>query len=285
MFGVHKGHYIPLMNARRQEIVRSSDAFFAENPVFSLDQFAARLQLTPRQAQERAKHHLKRGRLRALEKGLYAVVPVTRRASRFRVDRFLVAAAARPDAIFSHHSALELLGVAHSEWNVTTVFTARRRRKLALGRVEIRFLSHPTALVRRRLENVATRRVERQGRLVRVTSPERTLVEGFRHPSLVGGLSELVDSAAGLGVLDLELLDEVLRAYAQRSLWASVGWFLERFRETFFVPPKYLARLEARKPRSPQYLPRGLESGSFVSRWNLVLPTNVVGEREPDELE
>ena len=185
----------------------------------------------------------------------------------------------------SINGALDLLGVAHSDWNVATVFTARRRRKLALGRLEIRFLSHPTVLVRKRLEELATRRVERQGSLLRVTSPERTLVEGFRQPSLVGGLSELIDSAAGFGVLDLELLDRVLLAYGQRSLWASVGWFLERFRETFFVPARYLSRLEERKPRSPQYLPRGLDSGSYVSRWNLVLPTNVVGEREPNELE
>lgn len=86
-------------------------------------------------------------------------------------------------------------------------------------------------------------------------------------------------------MLDLELLDQVLLAYAQRSLWASVGWFLERFRETFFVPAHYLTQLEERKPRSPQYLPRALDSGSYVSRWNLVLPKNVVGEREPNELE
>jgi len=64
-----------------------------------------------------------------------------------------------------------------------------------------------------------------------------------------------------------------------------VGWFLERFRQTFFVPAYYLDRLEARKPRSPQYLPRRLRSGTLVPRWNLVLPANVVGEREPDELE
>lgn len=140
-------------------------------------------------------------------------------------------------------------------------------------------------LADRQLEKLATRQVERRGKLLLVTGPERTLVEGFRRPREVGGLSELVESAAGFGVLDLNLLDDVLAAFDQRSLWAAVGWFLERFRDTFFVPAEYLDRLEARRPRSPQYLPRGLRSGTFLPKWNLVLPSNVVSEREPDELE
>lgn len=273
------------MSAKRQVRRGSSDSFFAQTPIFTLDEFATSLDLTPTQALERVKYHLKRGRLRTLERGLYAVVPLGSRPRDFHPDRFLVAAATRPDAIFSHHAALELLGVAHSDWSVCTVFTERRRRKLDLGTAEIRFLAHPTVLISKHLEKVVTRHVERQGKLLVVTGPERTLVEGFRQPHQVGGVSELVESAAGFGVLDLDLLDQVLVAYDQRSLWASVGWFLERFRQTFFVPADYLDRLEARKPRSPQYLPRGLRSGTFVPRWNLVLPANVVGEREPDELE
>jgi predicted transcriptional regulator of viral defense system len=273
------------MSTNRQVRRRDSEAFFVRTPVFTLHEFAAALELTLAQARERAKYHLTRGRLRNLERGLYAVVPPGRQPREFEPDRFLVAAAARPDSIFSHHAALELLGVAHSDWNVCTVFTARRRREIVLGTARIRFLSHPTVLARKHREKLATRQLERQGKELLVTGPERTLVEGFRQPREIGGLSELVDSAAGFGVLDLDLLERVLAAYRQRSLSASVGWFLERFRETFFVPEDYLDRLRANRPRSPQYIPRTLRSGVFVSRWNLVLPANVVGRREPDELE
>ena len=273
------------MGTNRQVKRRNSDSFFAQTPVFTLGEFAGILNLTPAQAKERAKYHLKVGRLRALERGLYAVVPAGRRSAEFLPDRFLVAAAARPDAIFSHHAALELLGAAHSDWNACTVFTSRRRRRLVLGSTEIRFLANPTALVRTHLENLAVRSIAREGRALLATGPERTLVEGLRQPRDVGGLAELVESASGFGVLDLDLLERVLTAYAQRSLWAATGWFLERLRETFFVSDDYLCRLEAHKPRSTQYVPRGLRSGTFVPRWNLVLPTNVVGEQEPHELE
>jgi hypothetical protein len=180
---------------------------------------------------------------------------------------------------------LELLGAAHSDWNVCSLFTDRRRTKLELKRVEIRFLAHPSALLRKGLVELATRKVERLGRLLRVTSPERTLVDGFRQQKLVGGLSELIESAAGFGVLDLDLLREILEAYEQKALWAAVGWFLERYQSTFYVPPEYLVLLESRRPVSPHYLPRSERSGKLARRWNLVLPINILHRGEPNETE
>jgi len=273
------------MRTNRQVQWRDSESYFAQTQVFTLTAFAAALGLTQARARERVKYHLERGRLRNVERGLYATVPAGQSAQRFEPDRYLVAVAARPDAIFAYHAALELQGFAHSDWNVCAVFTARRRRALVLGTTEVRFLGHPSILAQGRHERLATRRVERQGKTLLVTGPERTLVEGFRDPEEVGGLSELVESAAGFGVLDLELLARVLDAYGQRSLWAAVGWFLETYRGTFFVPEDFLERLESHKPRSPHYLPRRLRTGVLASRWNLVLPANAVGGREPDELE
>lgn len=55
-----------------------------------------------------------------LERGLYATVPRGVAPGEFIPDRYLAALAARPDCIFSHHAALELLGTAHSDWNVCT---------------------------------------------------------------------------------------------------------------------------------------------------------------------
>jgi hypothetical protein len=115
-----------------------------------------------------------------------------------------------------------------------------------------------------------------------VTRPERTLVEGFRRPDLAGGVEELVESAAGFSVLDLDVLEELLGLYDLKVLWAAVGWFLERYQETFYVPPPVLRRLERRAPRSPQYLIRQARGGELARRWNLVLPRALTSQ-EPDE--
>jgi hypothetical protein len=120
-----------------------------------------------------------------------------------------------------------------------------------MKQTRVDFLVHPPALVRRRETQLGVRSVDRSGRTLRVTGPERTLVEGFRSPRRVGGFAELVAACAAFPVLDLDLLERVLRAYDEKILWAAVGWFLEGHRATFS------ARLEGRRPRSRVYLARG----------------------------
>ena len=91
-----------------------------------------------------------------------------------------------------------------------------------------------------------------------------------------------MESASGFGVLDLELLRKILDAYELKTLYAAMGWFLDRFQETFFVPDRLLSELHERRPRSPIYLPHRTRGGTLVAPWNLVLPDNVVRPGEPD---
>jgi predicted transcriptional regulator of viral defense system len=237
--------------------------FFATHPVFSLEEASKALGLPGGRAGavERLKYHVETGRLKLVLRGVYAVVPPGAKAEEFRPDPFLVAAAFRPDGVFSHHSALELQGVAHSVWNECTLYAEGRRRPFHLG----------------------TRKVERQGKLLRTTGPERTLVEGFRRPVLAGGLEELVTSASGFAVLDLALIDEILQRYGIAKLWAATGWFLERFRETFHVPDEFLNHLERHRPRVPHYIERNRRGGALASRWNLILPNELMRQEELNE--
>lgn len=264
--------------------VTTSD-FFATHPSFSLDEATAALKPPGGRAGtvERLKHHLETGRLRLVARCVYAVVPAGVDAKRFQPDPILVAAAARPDAVFSHHSALEILGAAHSSWQVFTLYTAKQRRAIHLGDNSVRFLINPAQMRMDREGSFGTRRIERRGRFITVTGPERTLVEGFRRPRLVGGLEELIVSASGFPTLDLDLLAEILRRYGAANLWAASGWFLERFQKAFHVPNTFLKRIERHCPRSPQYMERGLRGGSLATRWNVIVPQEIVNMGEPDE--
>ncbi len=272
------------MASKRQPNRLDVSGFFATHSAFTLSELAEAMGGGERtsSARERVKYYLRRGRLRRLSRGVYATVPAGVPAERYQPDRYLVAAAVRADAVFSHHAALELLGFAHSDWNVCTVLTAHRRPALQLEGARVVFLQPPAALRSAKLWKLGTRRVERQGKPLRVTGPERTLLDGFRQPRLVGGLPELVESAAGFGVLDLNLLHKLLGLYGQRMLFGAAGWFLERYQKEFFVPDRFLKELEKRRPRSRQYLPRGRRRGGVLARrWNLVLPDGVVRGRAP----
>lgn len=281
-YGELKRDIIPYSNTERKV---TTEELLATRPVFSLDE-AARGLAHPRGRSgtvERLKYHLETGRLKLATREVYAVVPRGVDAARFRPDPILVAAAVRPDCVFSHHSALELLGTAHSVWNQCTLYTGHRRRPLALDGTVVLFLEHPGPFRTAAEASFGARQVEHRTRLLTVTGPERTLVEGFRRLDLAGGLEEHVLSASGFGTLDLELLGEVLRRYDTGKLWAAVGWFLERFHRTFHVREEWLGELEARRPASPQYLVRGNRGGAFARRWNLVLPESTAAIGEPDE--
>jgi len=246
----------------------------ATHPVFSLDEAVEALAPPGgrRGTVQRLKHHLATGRVVPVTRGLYAVVPPGLTAATYQPDPLLVAAAARPDAVFAYHSALELLGVAYSEWSQTTVFTVRRRGSLVCGPATIAFFEDPRAMRLGDQRHLGTRRVEHRGRLLVTTGPERTLVEGLRRPMLVGGLGELLQSAGALPTLDLAVLRDVLGTYDTARLWAATGWFLQRHQSAFAVPDAFLESLESRRPASVLYLEREQRGGTLEARWNLVVP-------------
>ena len=281
-FRLSTGYKITYMNTEQK--LKTTD-FFVTHPIFSLDEAVE--VLTPGGKRigvvDRLKYHLKIGRLKRVTREIYAVLPPAVAVENFMPDPFLVANAMHPAGIFSHHSALELLGVAHSVWNQYTLYVARRRRPLLLDGGTIRFLDIPPPMQSDSCKQVGTRRVERYGRLLEVTGPERVLVEGFSRPLLAGGLEELVYSAAGFPTLDLALLEEVLRLYDLSKLWAATGWFLEKFQKSFHVPDALLTSMEQRRPRSRAYIERDQRGGVLVSRWNLILPKGLLSLGEPDE--
>jgi len=259
--------------------------FFAQHPVFSLEQ--AVRDLAPPGGRSgmvaRLAHHLATGRLLNLARGVYAVVPLGADPATHRPDPLLVAAAGREDAVLAYHAALELLGAAHSLWRDCAAFTSRPRRPIVVDGATIRFHPTPPAMVRASGVQLGTRWIERKGILVEVTGPERTLVEGLRRPRLVGGLEELVRSAAGFPSLDIGLLGAVLDAYATAHLWASVGWFLARVRHDLGVPEDFLERCACEAPKAAQYMQRGQRGGTLQRRWNLIVPPELERLGEPDE--
>ncbi len=264
--------------------MRTAD-FFNTHVVFSLNE--ATRALAPAGGRkgtvERLKYHLKAGRLKRVARGVYAVVPPGVPVESYQPDPFLVAAAVRPDGIFSYHSALELLGAAHSVWTRYTLYVERRRRPLRLNSTDIRFLEHPGPMRTAPCRKLGLRRIEYRGKLFQSTGPERTLVEGFRRPAEVGGLQELVNSGGGFAVLDLGLLQKILRCYNIANLWAATGWFLERFRRSFHVTEGVLDQMAKHCPRAPQYLERSRRECVLAPRWNLLLQKELVNLREPDE--
>jgi len=174
--------------------------------------------------------------LKLVARGIYAVVPPEVNLARFLPDPFLTAVAVRADAVFSHHSALELLGAAHSVWNQVTLYTEKRRRSLRLNGSILRFMEHPGAIRSIIPKDFGTRRVERREKILIATGPERTLVEGFRRPALVGGLEELINSAGGFSTIDLDLLKKTSVGTISLTFGRRADGFWSVFKHPFTCP-------------------------------------------------
>jgi hypothetical protein len=263
------------------------EAFLESAPVFSLDEIAhSRGGAEQRKAaRNQLKRHLRSGRLLAVAREVYARVPPGLDPERFVPDPFLVAFAACPRCVFAYHSALELLGAAHSAWSEQTLHTHVRRSPIRVGSFRIRFLPTPAVIERRRASSLGTRQVPRSTRQLVVTGPERTLVEGLRRPELVGGLDEHLDSVAGFPLLDFSLLERLLAVYTEKSLWAATGWLAERFSESWSTPTEFLERCRRHRPKRNQYLVRNERGGKLVKTWRLIVPEHLAvseGNRAAD---
>src|SRR5712692_1026821 len=164
------------MSSERQ-VNFDGDVFLARHPVFDLRALAEAMGARKTSAlYSWVKYHVATGSLHQVERGLYAPVPLGVDRRVFAPDAFLVGAAVREDGVFAYHSALQLVGAAHSAFHVLAMLTGRRRRPLRVGDVRVEFVSHPTPLVRRRAVGLGVREVRYRDRGLRVTSPERTLV-------------------------------------------------------------------------------------------------------------
>jgi predicted transcriptional regulator of viral defense system len=267
---------------QQQEGQRTTE-FMATNRVFTVDELARHLGGGKSLAKYRIRYHVRQKRLKRLANGVYATVPIGVDPETFEADAFLAANAIRPDAVFAYHSALDLLGQGHSVWWTCTVCTDRRRPPVVLGRNTIKFLTRPPAVRQRaqatsprgNADTLWTTEVHRGGRTLRVTTPERTLVDGFRRLSLVGGLDELVESTDGFATLRPEVLRDVLHAYDNKRLWAAVGWYLQRRLKSLFLDDSILVEFKANRPRSRVYLVPGQRGGVVAQDWNLVVPRHL----------
>jgi predicted transcriptional regulator of viral defense system len=221
---------------------------------------------------KRLRHATRRGRLKIVERGLYAVVAPAVGVEAFAPDRFLVAAALRPDAVLAYHSAIELLGLSHSVYRDVFYLTARPRKDVRLSGGRVRALRHPKPLRDRGAESFGIEVHERCGVKLRLTGPERTLVDSFLLPRYAGGIDEVMEAARSVSVLDLDRLERYLVLLDQRRAFAMMGFVLEQAAERLFVPAALLDRLAAQRPIARIYLDRRQRGGRLQPRWNLIVP-------------
>jgi predicted transcriptional regulator of viral defense system len=255
--------------------------FFAQHAVFRFEEFRAAHQSegtrSPKTTASVLKQHVAAGNLLNVRRGLYARVPNGASAATFQVDPYLLASRLSEDAVIAYHSALQLLGKAHSQSQRITYLSGRRAKPFVFQGTEYVCVLAPVSL--RRLPDLGggLREEHRQGLTVRITGYERTLVDVLDAPQYGGGWEEIWRSLEGIEFVDLDfVVDYALRLGSALTI-ARVGFFLEQHKDELIVEDRYLEALRARAPTQPRYFERRhRKGGKLIPRWNLIVPEQVL---------
>ena len=119
--------------------------------------------------------------------------------------------------------------------------------------------------------------MERAGTSLRVTDLERTLVDVLNRPQRSGGWEEVWRSLESVEFFDLDKIVEYVLLLGNATAASKVGFYLDQHREALMVHESHLVALRSQRPRQPHYVDRSKSGdGSFVSEWNLVVPTELI---------
>jgi len=252
--------------------------FFAQHPVFTVADFAAAVPERGRIGNHTLLvHHLNAGHIIRVRRGLYAAVPPGTEAENFVVDPYLIAAKAAPDAIIAYHSALSFHGLAYSVRQVVTYLTTLEDCKtFSFQGVTYQAVQHPRALLKKQKETSFVDKQDYRGQYVSVTSQERTLVDTLDRITLSGGPEEVWRSLATITYLKIEEVIAYVSLLDNSTTAAKVGLFLQQQQKHLLFADEKLAPLEQLKPRAPRYMFRSKQKGKLISRWNLIVPEEIM---------
>ena len=258
------------MNTKPSSTLR----FLERNEVFTLEEYmlAVDPDVSERTRYTNLSNAVRRGQAYRIRKGLYAS---NLGVYRDRVPNvFLVASKAALDAAVSHHSALELHGVAHTP--LRTVYYTSRRRQDDFETRGYRFVRLTPPAIRDDALSAFVARARSGDSLVPVTTRERTLVDCLGNIEAAGGLEELLRSLGGFASIDFNRLYDYLALLGSPSAIARVGWVLDLFTQEWGdVEDAFLGKLEGHVRRGTYHLVRSDGAQTFVARWRLYVPAEL----------
>jgi predicted transcriptional regulator of viral defense system len=242
---------------------------YEENrPVFRIGDIQRILDTKEVTARDLARKLVDRAVASRLKPGLYILVPFELGKEREYMGNPLVVARELNDGAdyyLSHGTAMEIHGMVTQPRLVFHVTTLNKRRPITIMGAEFRFLASRKEFFFGLTDHWVTKQEQ-----VRISDPERTIIDGLRMPEYCGGLTEL---AKGIWMKKETLNGNKLVAYALRMEIGAVirrlGYLMELFQ---IGTPKTREPLRERLTDTVVRLDPLLPAeGKFLHRWRLQL--------------
>ena len=207
------------------------------------------------------RNYLKKGYIERVRRDLYAVISLE--TEQAIPNRFQIASKASEDACVSHHSAFEFYGYGNQVFYNVYFTTGKRLRAFSYDGINYCPVIGNTRLG-------ITENAE-----VRVTSLERTVIDGIADFEKIGGLEELLRCLILVPSLNGDKLLEILEAYNFGQLYQKAGYILEAFKEELSLSDAFFAECERKSSASKTYLYKRQDGFTLHARWKLYAPEDL----------
>lgn len=206
-----------------------------------------------------------------VRRGLYEIVPLEHVGNeKPAADKFLLARKITSPYCLTHHSALEIHGVANTAiYNVVTLASPNQFRSFEYEGVRYRWI--------RRRHLTGIQKTIWSSAQITVTDRERTILDCIDQTELAGGFEEAFKSLSSMMNVNLDKLYDYARAQRKKIIFHKLGFFLsqEQIRDRWRVDEEHLAEIKRNLSSKIYYFLARKGFGRLVKEWNLVVPSNI----------
>jgi len=243
------------------------EQFLRKNPVFTFDSFVNYISKgsEPKSIytiKASLTHHIKQGHIVRIKQGLFASIPYGVEAAHYPINPYLIASFAAPDAILSYHTALSYYQTAYSISYRFTFLSVHRIRPFHFRNDSFQRVGFPKPLAVKNQTNAYVNTTDIQGKSVKITSIERTLVDILDKPTLGGGWEEIWRSLDMLERIKVEnVINYALLLNSTRTI-GILGYYLEQKQKILNIEKKHLQILQKHRPIAPSYISKDAKKGN-----------------------
>lgn len=210
------------------------------------------------------------GKLLHPRRGLYVAVPPLKINERsFQPDRYLMASKIQEPYYLGYHTALEIHGVAYSEYNEVYVVVPSDKKFR-----EFEFKDITYRPVYNSFYKLGVQEIDHKDQNIAVSSPSRTFLDCIDRPDHSGGWEECLKSLESLAGVKAKDIKMMLDSLGKDMLYRKTGLILSLFNDN----PYYEGLLSELKPHlkenigtSPMYLYKGSKN-ELNEEWMLYVP-------------
>jgi predicted transcriptional regulator of viral defense system len=206
----------------------------------------------------------KKGLIQTVTRGLSAAISIE--TGEAIASPYEIASRITKDSYISHHTAFEYYGFANQVFSTVTVSSSVRFTPFEFdGRSYLYKQSYTS-------EGITI------SHGVRVTEPERTVIDNIKDFAKTAGLEELLRCLGMITVIQEQKLLGCLALYDNRFLYQKTGYILSHFKTTMKLTDTFFAECRSHIGKSVRYLYEEIkaEHPVYNKEWQLFVPADLL---------